>query len=104
MNERFLLDLCRAVHLLALDSDSQRVELIRRELSPSTDELGLLFDDAFQTVPQLLNSGALSEAEGALLTELNDSLDRISEWEVSCLDSPDWTATRALARAFLASP
>ncbi len=104
MNVRWLLDLCRAVHLLALDSESQVGELVRRALSPSADELGLLFEDAFQMVPQLRDAGALTAEETALLAELNDCLDRISDWEVSFLDSPSWVEARTLARRFLTSP
>jgi hypothetical protein len=63
MNPRWMLDLCRAVYLLSLGGDSQRSDLEDRALAPSTDELGLLFDDAFRLVPQLVSGGVLTVDE-----------------------------------------
>lgn len=104
MNPRWILDLCRAVYLLALDDRSQLKDLEGRGLAPSTDEFGLLFDDAFRLVPQLVNGGALTAQEASVLSTLDERLDQISDWDVSALASTEWEEVRVLARRFLSSP
>jgi hypothetical protein len=100
MNGRWVLTLARAVYLLSLSGDSQKAFLNSRHLAPSCDEIGLLFEDANLMVPQLVESGAITQEEAAILTDLNDRLNGMTSWDISSLNEPDWENVRSIARSF----
>jgi hypothetical protein len=100
VNSWQVLNIARAVYLLALDSPSQKAYLEARALAPLADESALCFHDAYQ-VGQLLDLNDLTRAERVVLKSLDQLLDRLNGWDVSNLDDPEWQEVRREAKRFM---
>lgn len=98
--------LINSIKLLASTPNEQREYLKKHGLFPSTDEIALEFDDAYQHVAgqtdQLLPTSISNKLKriNSILNVLSNPGDN-NNWDEQSLDNSEWTAIREIANKIL---
>ncbi|RRA98000.1 hypothetical protein [Larkinella rosea] len=99
--------LIRVITLLASSIEEQRSYLIKLNAFPSTDELALEFDDAYQPWKSALNQISISPEALHKAERINTLLDSMSEgtnpamWHVDSLNNSYWSEIRRISGEIL---
>lgn len=103
--------LLKALEILAATKDNQIIYLIGLGTFPSTDELALQFDDAYQVFKGNIDKENYSNPFDKNILKILESIDLMLEdmskgsdhqfWDISSLDEIQWSKVRKLAREAL---